>query len=59
MEYTELDEVRVKTYGGRIGKVEKVIYEMVDGKETDNVYCYEMEIDGISGYVVYPDEIDE
>lgn len=36
MEFTELDEVRVR---GRIGTVEKVIYEMVDGKETDNVYA--------------------
>ena len=44
MEYTELDEVRIKTYGGRIGKVEKVIYEMVNVEETDNVYCYEMDI---------------
>ena len=59
MEYAELDEVRVKTYGGRIGTIEKVVYEMVDGKETDNVYCYEMEIDGEHGIIVYPDEIDE
>ena len=44
MEFTEMDEVRVRTYGGAIGTIEKVIYEMVDGKETDNVYCYEMEI---------------
>lgn len=59
MEYTELDEVRVKTYGGRIGTVESVIYEIVDGKETNNVYCYEMEIDEVHGCIVYPDEIDE
>lgn len=59
MEYTVLDEVRVRTHQGRIGTIEKVIYEMVDSKETDNVYCYEMEIDGISGCIVYPDEIDE
>lgn len=32
---------------------------MIDGKETDNVYCYEMEIDGEHGVIVYPDEIDE
>lgn len=57
--YTELDEVRVRTLGGRIGKITKVIYEMVNGEETDNVYCYEMEIDGVDGYVIYPDEIDE
>ena len=57
MDYTVLDKVRV--YGGRIGTIEKVIYEMVDGKETDKVYCYEMEIDGVSRCVVYPDEIEE
>lgn len=58
-EYSELDEVRVKTYGGAIGTIEKVVYEMVDGEETDNVYAYEMEINGEHGIVVYPDEIDE
>ena len=31
---------------------------MIDGKETDNVHCYEMEIDGEHGVIVYPDEID-
>lgn len=56
--YIELDEVRIRTLGGRIGKIEKVVYEMVDGKETDNVYCYEMEIDGVCGYVIYPEEIE-
>ncbi len=59
MEFTEMDEVRVRTYGGAIGTIEKVVYEMVDGKETDNVYCYEMEINGKHGVIVYPDEIDE
>lgn len=59
MEFTEMDEVRVRTYGGTIGTIEKVIYEIVDGKETDNVYCYEMEINGKHGIIVYPDEIDE
>ena len=56
MDYTELDEVRVH---GRIGTVERVIYETVNGVETDNVYCYEMEIDGGSGCIVYPDEIEQ
>lgn len=59
MEFTEMDEVRVRTYGGAIGTIERVIYEMVDSKETDNVYCYEMEINGKHGIIVYPDEIDE
>jgi hypothetical protein len=54
-----MDEVRVRTYGGVIGTIEKVIYEMVDGKETDNVYCYEMEINGKHGVIVYPNDIDE
>lgn len=59
MRYAELDEVRVRTYGGRIGTIEKVVYEMVDGKVTDSVYCYEMEINGEHGIIVYPDEIEE
>lgn len=56
MSFTEQDEVRV--YGGRIGTIEKVVYEVVNGKETNNVYCYEMKIDGVSGYIVYPSDID-
>ena len=59
MEFTEMEEVRVRTYGGAIDTKEKVVYEMVNGEETDNVYCYEMEINGKHGIVVYPDEIDE
>lgn len=59
MEFTKLDEVRIRTYNGAIGTVEKVIYEMVDGKETDRVYCYEVEINGQHGIIVYSDEIDE
>ena len=54
-----MDEVRVRTYSGAIGTIEKVVYEMADGKETDNVYCYEMEINEKHGVIVYPDEIDE
>lgn len=59
MYYTELEEVRVRTWNGAIGTIEKVVYEIVDGKETDNVYCYEMEINGKHGIIVYPDEIEE
>ena len=59
MEFEEMDEVRVRTYGGAIGTIEKVIYEMVDGKETDNIYCYEMEINGLHVIIVYPNDIDE
>lgn len=58
-EYSEMDEVRVKTFGGAIGTIERVIYEVINGKETDNVNCYEMEIDGEHGIIVYPDEIDQ
>lgn len=57
MHYTELEQVYV--YSGKIGTITKVIYEMVNGEETDNVYCYEMEIDGVGGYIVYPDEIEQ
>lgn len=58
-EYSEMDEVRVKTFGGAIGTIERVIYEVINGKETDNVNCYEIEIDGEHGIIVYPDEIDQ
>lgn len=57
MDYTKKDEVRV--YGGRIGIIDDVIYWQMNGKITDWVYCYEMTIDGISGYLVYPDEIEQ
>lgn len=50
-------EVRVDN--GKIGTIDEVIYEMVDGKETNNVFCYKMTIDGISGYIVYPDKIEK
>lgn len=59
MEFTELDEVRVRTHGGRIGVITRIVYEVVDGKETDNVHCYLMEIDGKHSVIVYPDEIDQ
>ena len=58
-EFTEMDEVRVRTYGGAIGTIERVVYGVVDGKETDNVKYYEMEINGKHGIIVYPDEVDE
>lgn len=57
MYYTEKEQVRV--YGGRIGTIERVIFEMVNSEETDNVHHYVMEIDGVSGYIVYPDEIEQ
>lgn len=52
-------EVRVRTYGGAISTIEKVAYEIVDGEETDEVYYYEMEINGEHGIIVYQCEIDE
>lgn len=58
-EYSEMDEVRVKTFGGAIGTIEMVIYEIINGEETDNINCYEMEINGEHGIIVYPDEIDQ
>ena len=51
--YTERDEVYV--YNRRIGIIDKVIYV----GETDEVYAYEMTIDGVAGYIVYPDDIEE
>lgn len=59
MEFEELDEVRVRTHGGAIGTIEKVVYEVIGEKETNKVYYYEMEINGQHGIIVYPDEIDE
>ena len=59
MEFTEMEEVRVRTYCGAIGTIEKVVYEIVDGEETDEVCYYEMEINGEHGIIVYPGEIDE
>lgn len=59
MEFTEMEEVRVRTYDGAIGTIEKVVYEIVDREETDKVYYYEMEINGEHGIIVYPGEIDE
>ena len=58
-EYSEMDEVRVKTFGGAIGTIERVIYEIINGEETNNINCYEMEINGEHGIIVYPDEIDQ
>ena len=48
----------VKIHGGRIGIIENVCYEMINSEETDKVYCYEANIDGVSGRIVYPDEIE-
>lgn len=56
MNYTK--QSKVKLHDGKIGIIDRVFYEMIDGKETNNVYCYEMTIDDKSGYVVYPDEIE-
>ena len=58
MKYAENDKVLLYNEG-RVGTIKKVIYEMVNSEETDNVYCYEVDIVGISNgpTVVYPDEI--
>ena len=55
--YTQKDEVRV--YGGRIAIIELVVYKIVNGKETNEIYCYEASIDGESGYIIYPNEIEQ
>ena len=57
MVYAKNDKVKIRD--GRIGVIENVCYEMIDSEETDNIYCYEVNVDGISGYIVYPDEIAE
>lgn len=53
MDYTKNDEIKI--YNGRIGIIENVIYE----EGTNNVYCYEVKIGNKSGYIIYPDEIEE
>ena len=55
MIYAKNDKVKIRD--GRIGVIENVCYEMINSEETDNIYCYEVNVDGISGYIVYPDEI--
>lgn len=57
MVYAKNDKVKIRD--GRIGSIENVYYEIINSKETDNIYCYEVNIDGISGYIFYPDEIVE
>lgn len=56
MKFMINDKVRLK-HSWKIGIIEKVIYEMINSKETDNIHHYVMNIDGTSGYIVYPDEI--
>ena len=56
MVYAKNDKVKI--HGGRIGIIENVCYEMINSEETDKVYCYEANIDGVSGRIVYPDEIE-
>ena len=58
MYYTDLKELQIPKLGGAVGTIENVVFETVDGKETDNVYCYEMNVDGKHGVIVYPDEIE-
>ena len=57
MVYAKNDKVKIRD--GRIGVIENICYEMINSEETDNIYCYKINIDGISGYIVYPDEIVE
>ena len=57
MAYAKNDKVKIRD--GRIGVIENVCYEMINSEETDKIYCYVANIDGMSGYIVYPDEIVE
>lgn len=60
MGYTEMDEVRLGgAYNGRIGVIEEVVHEIINGKEQEEVAFYLMKIDGKSGYTIYPEDIDE
>lgn len=59
-EYTELEEVRLGgVYQGRIGIVEEAVHEVINSEREEKVSYYLMNIDGVSGCVVYPDMIDE
>ena len=52
-------EDRVTLDDGRVGIIEEVIYESSDGNEINDIYCYEMKINGVSGCIVFPDEIEK
>lgn len=57
MQYIKKDSVRM--YDGKIGVIDDIIFTTINGKTTDQVDCYEMTINGVSGYLVHPDEIKE
>ena len=57
MVYVKNDKVKIRD--GRIAVIENVCYEMINSEETDKVYCYEANIDGVSRCIIYPDEIEE
>lgn len=56
MIYAQNDQVEF--YDKRFGIVEDAIFEMVNGEITDNVCYYVMRVDGVSGYIVYPEDIE-
>ena len=53
--YSKGDKV---TVNGKTAVIESPIYEIVDNKTTDNIYCYAAIIDG-TGHIIRPDEIDD
>lgn len=57
MQYIKKDSVRM--HDGKIGVIDDIIFATINGEITDQVYCYEMTINGVHGYLVHPDEIKE
>ena len=58
--YKVSDKVRTRLLGGKvIGTIDKIIYRIIDGKETDEIYAYRMTMFGEEGYMVFPEQIIE
>lgn len=50
--------MEIKLSNNKVGEIEDVIFERVDGIPTNHINHYIVKIDGVSGCIVYPDEID-
>lgn len=55
MDYMIGDEIM---YYGKIAIIESITCKMINGEETDEIDHYGVEINGESGYIIYPEEIE-